>query len=347
MKILIVGPEFREKGGRFQSDIAWSFHRALEKRGLAVGFFAYKKRSLLSFIEKNNGLREWWHRRMNRKLIDRVKAERPDLMIVFKGGSVEAEALWEIRRSTRTVIMNVFPDNPLYMMPFKNIEPYHFFFIKDSYALKALSKIGFQNVHYLPHAADPEVCRPVALTPEEQKQWGGDLSLIGSLYPYRGFLMREMEAFDLKIWGKGWSSLPSDDPIRRRFQGRSVWGEEKTKVICGSKISLNPHHPLNDITGINDRTFDIAACGGFQLLDRKADLEKHFKIGEEVVTYGDKKELIDLIQYYLRHDEERRKIAENAYRRILKEHTVEHRVDEILSIYSTGGSGPSGGARHG
>lgn len=333
MKILIVGPEFHERGGRFQSDIAWSFHRVLQKRGHALDFFAYKKRNLFSFIEKNKGIKAWWHRRMNRALVDQVKAARPDLMIVFKGSSVDAEALWEIRRSTSTVTMNIFPDNPLYMMPFKNIEPYHFFFIKDSYALTTLEKIGFQNVRYLPHAADVEVCKPVALTPEEQKEWGSDLSLIGSHYPYRGFLMRALERFDLKIWGKGWASLPSTDPIRRCVQGRSVWGEEKTKVVCGSKISLNPHHPLNDITGINDRTFEIAACGGFQLLDRKGDLEKHFKIGEEMIPFGHKKELLDLIRYYLNHDDERQKIAENARRRVLKEHTVENRVDELLSIY--------------
>ncbi|MBI3802812.1 MAG: glycosyltransferase [Nitrospirae bacterium] len=333
MKILIVGPEYDEKGGRFQSDIAWSFHRLLQQRGHAVDFFAYKKRNLFAFIEKNKGVKAWWHRRMNRDLVRRVVAERPDLMIVFKGGSVEAEALWEIRNRTPTVMMNLFPDNPLHMMPFRNIEPYHFFFIKDSYALAALTKIGFQNVRYLPHAADPDVCRPVALTPEEQKGWGADLSLVGSHYPYRGFLMRELQAFDLKIWGKGWASLPSDDPIRPAVQGRSVWGEEKTKVVCGSKISLNPHHPLNDITGINDRTFEIAACGGFQLLDRKADLEKHFKIGEEIIAYNDKKELLELIRYYLDHEETRRQIAERAYRRVLKDHTVAHRVDTLLSLY--------------
>src|SRR5579884_1542493 len=321
MKILIVGPEYQKSGGVSQSDIAWSFHRALSKQGHTLDFFAYKKTGLLSFIEKDKTIKKWWHRKMNRALIQRVISDPADLMLVFKGGSVDAETLWEIRKSTRTVMINIFPDNPLLMIPFKNIEPYHFFFIKDSYAYETLKKIGFTNVHYLPHAADTAVCRPLSVTPEERRRWGADLTLFGSHYPYRAFLMRDFEQFDLKIWGKGWSSLSSDDPIRKCVQERCIWGEEKTKVICGSKILLNPHHYLNDITGVNDRTFEVAACGAFQLLDRKADLSRYFSIGEELIVYDNKEDLFSLIRYYLDHETERNQIAHKAYQRVLKEHT--------------------------
>jgi spore maturation protein CgeB len=51
-----------------------------------------------------------------------------------------------------------------------------------------------------------------------------------------------------------------------------------------------------------------------------------------VVTYRDLDELRRQLDYYLAHPDEARAIGRNAQRRALKEHTLRHRIEEMLAI---------------
>ncbi|MEW6002428.1 MAG: glycosyltransferase, partial [Nitrospirota bacterium] len=64
----------------------------------------------------------------------------------------------------------------------------------------------------------------------------------------------------------------------------------------------------------------------------KGDMERVFKINEEIICFETTDELKKLIEYYLRHRDERVEIAEAAYRRVIKEHTYDIRSKEILEI---------------
>jgi len=150
------------------------------------------------------------------------------------------------------------------------------------------------------------------------------------MYPYRLKFVEELMDFRPAIWGPGWKKTGNAD-IRALSRGRGVWGIDKTKVICASDISLNPHHPLNDIKGTPSRTFDIAACGGFQLAEHKEDIESLFKTGEEIICYKTMDELRKLIKYYLLHPDERKEIGLAGQKRVLKEHSYEHRARQILN----------------
>ncbi|MGB9715905.1 MAG: glycosyltransferase family protein, partial [Thermodesulfovibrionales bacterium] len=59
---------------------------------------------------------------------------------------------------------------------------------------------------------------------------------------------------------------------------------------------------------------------------------KVFKPNQEIICYRTIDELKKLIEYYLKHPEERVQIAEAAYHRVLMEHTYDHRAKEILDI---------------
>jgi spore maturation protein CgeB len=83
---------------------------------------------------------------------------------------------------------------------------------------------------------------------------------------------------------------------------------------------------------VNPRTFEIAACRGFQLVDFRSDLPELFKIGEEIITFKTLEDLREKARYYLKHPEKRRKIASKAQERVLKDHTYEMRMMELLSF---------------
>jgi spore maturation protein CgeB len=66
--------------------------------------------------------------------------------------------------------------------------------------------------------------------------------------------------------------------------------------------------------------------------DFKEDLATLFKPGEEILVYRDLGELRRLLDHYLARPDEARAIGENARRRALAEHTLRHRVEEMLAV---------------
>jgi len=177
----------------------------------------------------------------------------------------------------------------------------------------------------------PAMHHPITLTSEEQLRYARPISFVGSRYPYRERLIKELLEFPVKLWGAGWSRAESPE-IRAAVAGGPVWGRTKLAVYCGAMLSLNHHHPLNDIVGVNTRTFELAAAGACQVVDLKEELPALFKPGEEILAYRDLEELKHYLTYYLAHLDEARAIGENARKRALKEHTLRHRIEEMVDV---------------
>jgi spore maturation protein CgeB len=101
-------------------------------------------------------------------------------------------------------------------------------------------------------------------------------------------------------------------------------------VFHQSKINLNI--TVRSIhSGIPLRAFDIMGCGGFLLTNFQADFFAHFTHGEDYVYYESVDDLLCKVDYYLEHEEERRKIAQNGYERVKENHSYRHRVREMLT----------------
>src|SRR5262249_27858004 len=90
--------------------------------------------------------------------------------------------------------------------------------------------------------------------------------------------------------------------------------------------------PMNDIVGVNNRVFELAASGACQIVDHKDELPGLFTPGEEVVTYRSLAELRRQLEYYLAHPHEARAIGHNALRRALKEHTIRHGPAGVIGV---------------
>jgi len=304
------------------------FRDELIAMGHEVRTFAYRRDNPLY---KNRGTKAayqvWILRRLERLCLE----WRPSLVLVIKGGPITPGLVRRVKRHLDILFLNFFPDNPLWMMPFDGIEAYDVFFTKERYALRALEGVGLRNLHYLPMYCVPAMHHPVALTPEEQQRYAQPISFVGSRYAYRERLIKELLDFPLKLWGGGWKRAESPD-IRALAAGGPVWGRAKLAIYSGSTLSLNHHHPMNDIVGVNTRAFELAASGACQVVDLKAELPALFTPGEEVVAYGDLGEMKKHLTYYLAHADEARAIGQNAVKRALAEHTLRHRIKEMLAV---------------
>jgi spore maturation protein CgeB len=212
----------------------------------------------------------------------------------------------------------------------------YFFVIQRGEFLEELQRMGVKNACYLPCAAHPPIHRPVEVSPYEQEIYGSDISFMGAGYYNRHQMFMKLLDFDFKIWGQDWNLA---SPLGRIVQNKSerIAPEDYIKVYNASKINLNLHsspthegvNPHGDF--VNPRTFELAACGAFQLVDHRSELPELFDIGKEMVTFKDASDLREKIKYYLDHPDERNAVTERARERVLAEHTYTHRMEAMLA----------------
>jgi len=119
----------------------------------------------------------------------------------------------------------------------------------------------------------------------------------------------------------------------------AVLPEEENALYSSAKISLNFHERETDGSQphyiLNQRTFKIPACGGFQICDYIPALRKYFTKDEVVMARLDTKEWFEKIDYYLTHDNERIEIQKAGTKRSLKDHTYQNRVEQIMNLYKS------------
>ena len=130
--------------------------------------------------------------------------------------------------------------------------------------------------------------------------------------------------FDLFTPNKGFS-MPN-----LTNHGTVDFYDQMPLVFKRSKINLNIS--LRSIkSGIPLRAFDIMGSGGFLLSNFQADFLDDFVPGEDFVYYESKEDLVNKIDYYLNHEEERIAIASNGHDKVAAGHTFRHRVREMLA----------------
>ncbi|MEW6162061.1 MAG: glycosyltransferase [Nitrospirota bacterium] len=117
--------------------------------------------------------------------------------------------------------------------------------------------------------------------------------------------------------------------------GKDLSFDEQVEIIQRSKINLSCLSAADSVYGkswgLPERCYGIPACGGFLLMDDRVHIKDDFSIGDEVVTYSDIEDCKNKIFYYLDKHEERRRIAERAYQKVMKEHTYMHRARKLIS----------------
>jgi len=105
---------------------------------------------------------------------------------------------------------------------------------------------------------------------------------------------------------------------------------------------LPDFYPLSDVNfnatslqmkgAVNQRVFDVPACGAFLLTDARAQMERLFEPGREVAVYGSVEEIEGLLARYLADPGARGAIAAAGRRRVLAEHTYPRRVSQLFAV---------------
>lgn len=165
-----------------------------------------------------------------------------------------------------------------------------------------------------------------------------DLVFVGGLYVNKMPLLAKVKkAFGRRCVMHGYTSVKKNAyyNLKHGFPGWLTPTESCVALYQRARIGFNVHN-RGDYTVGSYRLFDLPANGVMQISDGGEYLESFFRVGEEIVAYRNADELIDLVRYYLAHEEERRRIAMNGYRRVLSDHRIGRRLTEAADLIRRG-----------
>lgn len=137
---------------------------------------------------------------------------------------------------------------------------------------------------------------------------------------------------DLSVYGNAWSRFI--DP--KYIKGRYIPNDELYKYYSSCDILLNDHwHDMRSKGFINNRIFDALASEAFIISDDIIGLED--VVPNSVVVYHTRKELEELIDYYLAHPELRKKKANIGAEIVRNRHTYAKRAERFIEIIKLNG----------
>ena len=187
--------------------------------------------------------------------------------------------------------------------------------------------------------------------PDYSKDFNFDFNYVGSFLPTkRDYLKKNifplMRKYQVKIFGSDWTVWSrllgivqklgqyfNIEPLKHIRNLKLTVGDER-KLYSSSKICLNVHenHVIKHNCEINERTYKILACGGFEICDNLPLIRKYFSENELIIAKNST-DFQKKVAYFLSHDDERIKIARAGHKKVMRFHTYHNRARQILGLY--------------
>ncbi|HMK56238.1 MAG TPA: glycosyltransferase [Dissulfurispiraceae bacterium] len=200
---------------------------------------------------------------------------------------------------------------------------------------------GFDTMHglksrliYLPNAAWTSRYNLGGVSLEDFRDSGKydvDVSFVGNIdsAKHREHLQRTRFLNEL-------AGLLQKEGLTFKFEdSRFMDFSAQIDLIQRSRININvgcaADKDNNKSWGLPERAYGVPACGGFLLTDERIHAKDDFIEDDEIVMFRDINDCLEKILYYVARLDERRRVAENAYSRILREHTYIHRAETLLA----------------
>lgn len=266
---------------------------------------------------------------MNHLLWETVVRERPELLfcILFRD-ELEKDTIKRISTETDTTTLNWFCDDHWRFDGFSRYWAPMFNWVTTtaSAALPKYKAIGYDNVIKTQWACNHFMYKP-SDSPLEY-----DVTFVGQAYGNRSRIIAQLRqaGIDSQAWGYGWEDGRLSQEEMIEVFGQSRINLNLTTASRQGALSFLPWRRRTE--QIKGRTFEVPGCGGFLLSGYADNLEQYYEIGKELVCFDNARDLVEKARYYLTHEDERARIAEASYQHTLREHTYEHRFNEIFSI---------------
>lgn len=357
MNLMVVNP----LENHATSDLGKGFYNAFIELGINTHLFTpgelySAKTNVFNMLESKFGIK------MNTDmtllsiegLIDEIILHEIDVLFVIRGVLIPPHYLEKLKKRLKNITLVLYlTDDPYDAEISKKIVTYYDYVISNDKSGEYLYKDG----KYIPVGVDATIYKFL------DKERHYDLSFIGSYFkervelfeydlPYLKSLITyfagtwvpsQNEKGEKTIWGDTYGCPFSGgffDFLGARCNSITI--PEKVNIIYNAtKIVPCPHRNKEwvgnkevEANNFSPRIFECALTKAFQLVsgNRRKFISDYFVEGEDIIYYDSDADFIDKVKYYLEHEDERIRITENLYDKVIKNHTYVQRVEQVLQI---------------
>ena len=307
MKIILIAPQSITKHAYdvepFRFDYAfWNFYLPLIKLGHEVEFF---DSSILGDIDLN-------------RMIKRFK---PDLLFCIMTGSTvycPKEPWTTIRKETKkgdVKTFNWFCDDSWRFDGFSAevCTSFHYCSTPEKRFVKKYKDIGYNNIVHATWHANSDVYS--TLLNEERRH---TFSFVGGRHGNRAEFIKTLQSKSFDVFSPSGSSFES-----------MVWAYSSARA--GLSFSQNS---VNSKTQMKARMFEVPATGALLVTEQTKDLRYNYDLGEEIVVFSNKDELLEIAKDMDARPKKYRDIAERGHKRFKKDHDSTVRLRKLLKDIS-------------
>lgn len=355
MRILYVAQQYDYgEPARGLSFEHFNFYQSLCAMGLDVEYFDYP--TLVKELGRGAA---------NRRLEEITRADQPDVLFgVVYHDLIDKRVIRKISEETDTVTINWFCDDHWqFKSHARSWAPcFNYAVTTSQTALAQYQRYNLTNVIKSQWGANHQHYQP------QMDPLSYDVTFVGQPYGIReeGIDALRRAGVKVKAWGNGWPTgkLEQAEMIRvfssSRINLNFADASSSTHTRIESLASSHTIRSLRDKPGlwrvwdvaqraarwdkarakrkapppprqIKGRVFEVPACGGFLLTQPAEDLHTYLEPGVDCGTFETVDDLVDRVRYYLKHEDERRAIAQHGYQRTLAEHTYAMRFKNIFA----------------
>lgn len=317
--------------GRIKPDsFAENIGDALARGGHMVSYLGTTRASYRSTLLNRisavalEGLRQFDERKQN--AIVRSAGDAACDLIISVDSLVTPETVSRLKKTGCTVVF-WFPDAVSNIgRQLMVLAPYDALFFKEPHLVDRLAAVLDVPVYYLPQGCNPRWHAPIG-DPATDKHF----IIAGNMYPTRVRLLERLldKGIPLRVYGRTFPAWIGDSPLRAAHTGEYITREHKARIFRSAIGVLNSMHPA-EITGVNSRLFEAAACGAPVLTEYRPSVPGLFELGTEVLTYSDFDELIDRAHELLADSSYAGRLGDAAAARAHRDHTYDMRVATLL-----------------
>jgi len=256
---------------------------ALERQGCEVYRFDY--REVANKMKKTGNMDA--HKWRDKQLV--VYGKDSDFTIFCKCNTVSVEAVRTIKERAVTVLWYPDPCNSNWNAELREKVQECDLVFCALWNPAEKAKGWNKNSYFLHEGFDPLVDSPQREGPLDG-QW--PVTFIGNLDNHRQHILEGLQCYQPEAWGK-----------------------DHARIVQESMINLNF---VRNNDGCSDRVYKVLAAEGFLLTEDWPGRELDFVDGEDLVIFGNVKDLQKKIAYYLDNPRERWRIAKHGRETVQK-----------------------------
>jgi spore maturation protein CgeB len=273
-------------------------------------------------------------KRADNILGEQIKSYHPHLVLLLSMKYITAETVRVVRRAAPDAVIVGRDDDPF---PEKN--PARLAIAKETDLvvttsagrfLKTYKDAGVPRCAFIPNACDPDIQHRYQVA----EKWKTDIIFTGKA-EHRRLGHDAGRNFDRYELLRRLSETPNAK-MYGCFGRPRVEGIETFYAISGAKIGVSINI-ANDVRLYHsDRLTNYVSCGTFTLAKRVPDSDLLFEDGVHLKYFDTAEEFFDLAESYLKHDQEREKIAIAGMQKAHTDYNCVKVAKHLIDLIETG-----------